>query len=73
MSDLSQEEAVAVAASIVGVESSEAAGMVVIVAMKDGQVGISATGECECSALQVIARAIERISDSLHRGETVTP
>jgi hypothetical protein len=67
--EVTQQEAVLLAANIIGVDPADAVGALILVAMKDGQVGVSSTGTCSCMALQMMSRAIERIADGLHSGD----
>lgn len=68
MSTVTQGEAIVLAASLAGVNPEDADGAVIIIAMKDGSVGIAGTGECECGTLEILGRAIERIAAGLHAG-----
>jgi hypothetical protein len=66
---ITQQEMVQIAAGIIGLDQSTIVGALLIAALDDGQVAVSGTGTCDCFPMQMIGRAIERISDNMHKGE----
>ena len=66
---ITQQEMVNLAAGIIGLDQSTVVGALLIVALDDGRVAVSGTGTCDCFSMQMIGRAIVRISDSMHEGE----